>query len=400
MFILKKKGVENMYKGFKVKIYPNEEQQELLFQFFGSARFAYNWVIGLEKENYKNGGKFITKTQLTKLWKVKKKELLWAKKISGRAFRSGIFNAIESYERFFKGLSGYPKLKTKRNSRQSCGTHEQTTLIEHNRIKFEKLGWVKCHNNIPCTWSVHPNGRSMTDKTLCNPIISYDGVDFWFSVSVDVSDNQLDKNSEFTDAIGIDLGIKKLATDSSRIDCIKPNIEKDKKKLKRLQRRASRYYEKRLLESKTTKTKMSDIPKSKNLLKLEREINKVHKRIVNKLDTNIHEYTTRLVKSNPKAIVIEDLNVKGMMKNKHLSEKVKEAKFYEFRRQLKYKCKWNNVPLIIADRWFPSSKLCNCCGHKKLQLSLSEREYICEECGYKEDRDYNASLNLRDLAYN
>lgn len=126
-------------------------------------------------------------------------------------------------------------------------------------------------------------------------------------------------------------------------------------------------------ESKRTKTKLSEIPKSKNLIKLEREINKVYRRINNKLTTNIHEYTTHLVKMNPKAICIEDLNVSGMRKNKHLSEKINEAKFYEFRRQLAYKCEYYKVPLIIADRWYASSKICNCCGNKKQQLSLSER---------------------------
>lgn len=393
------KEVNSMYKGFKVKIYPNKEQQEKLFQFFGAARFAYNWTIAKEEDNYKQGNKFLNKTQLSKLWKVEKKNYPWTKEISGRAFRGGIYDASDAYDRFFKHLANKPCYKKKKYSHLSCSTHEENTLIESNRIKLEKLGWVKCHNNIPCTWSVHSNGKSMTDKTLCNPRVSFDGVDFWFSVALDV-DASFEKNQEQTEAIGIDLGIKKLATDSSKIDCIKPSIRKDKKKLKRLQRRAGRHYEKRLQESKRTKTKLSKIPKSKNLIKLEREINKVYRRIDNKLTTNIHEYTTHLVKLNPKAICIEDLNISGMKKNRHLSKKVNEAKFYEFRRQLTYKCEQYKVPLIIADRWYASSKICNCCGHKKQQLSLSERTYVCEECGYIEDRDYNASLNLRDLAYN
>lgn len=387
-----------MYIGYRVKIYPNEEQKQKLFRFFGSARFAYNWVIALENDNYKNGNKFLGKTQITKLWKTEKKKYPWTKEISGRAFRSGLYNAIEAYENFFKKKAGYPKFRKKKYSRLSCGTHEEHTLIESRRIKFEKLGWVKCRNSIPATWSNH-NGHSQSDVTLCNPTLSYDGVDFWFSVSVD-TEFIPEKNAEVTEPIGIDLGIKKLATDSAKIDCIKPNIRKDQKKLKRLQRRASRYYLKRTEESKRTKTKLSKIPKSENMIKLERQINKVHRRIKNKLTTNIHEYTTKLVKLNPKAICIEDLNVSGMRKNKHLARSVSEAKFYEVRRQLEYKCEKYEVPLIIADRWYASSKICNCCGHKKKFLSLSERTYVCEECGYVEDRDYNASLNLRDLAYN
>lgn len=387
-----------MYIGYKVKIYPNKEQKQKLFQFFGAARFAYNWVVALEQEKYKQENKFLGKAQISKLWKTEKKNYPWVKEVSGRALRSGMYNALDAYDRFFKKVSDYPKFKKKRSAHLSCRTHEETTLIESKRIKFEKLGWIKCKNNIPATWSKHGT-HSLSDTTLCNPTLSYDGVDFWFSVSID-TEFIPDNNAEVTEPIGIDLGIKKLATDSEKIDCIKPNIKKDQKKLKRLQRRASRYYLKRKEESQRTKSKLSDIPKSKNLIKLERQINKLYRRINNKLTTNIHEYTTKLVKRNPLAICIEDLNINGMRRNKHLSKSVNEAKFYEVRRQLTYKCEKYEVPLIIADRWYASSKICNCCGHKKKFLSLSERVYKCEECGYIEDRDYNASLNLRDLAYN
>ena len=388
-----------MYKGFKEKIYPNKEQQKLMFQFFGASRFAYNWVISVEEENYANGGDFLNKSQIQKLWKEKKKEFPWVKEMSGRAMRGGIYSALEAYDRFFKGVSSHPKFKSRKNSRMSCRTHECNTLIEKNKIKFEKIGWVRCRNNIPCSWSKTKAG-SRSNVILNNPTISYDGVDFWFSVSLDVDDTKFEMNKEKTEPIGIDLGIKQLATDSVYVDCYKPNISKEKKKLKRLQRRANRYYLKRTEESKRTKTKLSKIPKTKNLIKLERKINKVYIRIKNKLDTNIHQYTTGLVKRNPQAIVIEDLNIKGMMKNKHLAEKVAEAKFYEVRKQLEYKCRNNGIDLIVADRWYASSKICSYCGCKKHKLSLSERTYVCKECGYTEDRDRNASFNLRNLAYN
>ena len=151
-------------------------------------------------------------------------------------------------------------------------------------------------------------------------------------------------------------------------------------------------------ESKRTKIKFSQSHKSKNLLKLESKIRKEYRKINNILTTNIHTITSELVKLNPSSIVIEDLNVKGMRKNKHISEKINESKFYEFRKQLEYKCEWNNINLIIADRWYPSSKLCSSCGNKKDKLSLSERTYVCKKCGCVIDRDYNASLNLKYLA--
>ena len=379
-----------MIKGFKTMIYPTKEQSDKIIKFCNASRFAYNWAIALEEENYKNGGKFISGYDLTKRFTQFKKQEgnEWLKEISGRALKVAILNASTSYDNFFKGRSKYPKFKSKKRSKMSCATHEGTTIIERKRIRCEKLGWIASHkHNIPIGEGVK----------YYNPKLSFDGDNFWFSVSVEIND-YYDNDKEKTEPIGIDLGIKTLAVCSNGKSYNKPNIKKHKKKLKRLQRKASRQYQKMLDESKKTKIKFSQLHKSKNLLKLESIIRKEYRKINNILTTNIHTITSELVKLNPSSIVIEDLNVQGMMKNKHLSEKIKEAKFYEFRRQLEYKCKWNNVNLIIADRWYPSSKLCSSCGNRKKKLSLSERIYVCEECGCVIDRDYNASLNLKYLA--
>ena len=379
-----------MIKGFKTMIYPTKEQADKIIKFCNASRFAYNWAIALEEENYKNGGKFISGYDLTKRFTQFKKQEgnEWLKEISGRALKIAILNAATSYDNFFKGRSKHPKFKTKKRSKMSCATHEGTTIIERKRIRCEKLGWIASHkHNIPIG----------EDVKYYNPKLSFDGDNFWFSVSVEIGDyNNNDK--EKTEPIGIDLGIKTLAVCSNGKSYKKPNIKKHKKKLKRLQRKASRQYQKMLDASKETKVKFSEIHKSKNLLKLESIIRKQYRKINNILTTNIHTITSELVKLNPSSIVIEDLNVQGMMKNKHLSEKIQEAKFYEFRRQLEYKCKWNNVNLIIANRWYPSSKLCSSCGNKKDKLSLSERTYVCEKCNCVIDRDYNASLNLKYLA--
>ena len=382
-----------MIKGFKIMIYPTKEQSGKIIKFCNASRYIYNWALSLEEENYNNGNKFISGYELTKLLtKFKKQEgNEWLKEISGRALKVSVMNLANSYEVFFKGKSKHPKYKSKKHSKMSCATHEGTIIIEKKRIRCEKLGWIKSHkHNIPIGNNVK----------YYNPKLSFDGDNFWFSVGVEVldDDNKLNKNEQKTEPIGIDLGIKTLATCSNGINWNKPNISKEKKKLKRLQRKVSREYQKMILLSKETKTKFQYIQKSNNLLKLESKIRKVHKRINNKLNNNIHEFTSTLIKLNPEAIVIEDLNVKGMIKNKHLSEKIREAKFYEIRRQLEYKCNWNNIKLIIADRFYPSSKLCSCCGNKKAKLSLSERTYICDKCGAVIDRDYNASLNLKYLA--
>ena len=381
-----------MIKGYKTMIYPTKEQAEKIIKFCNASRFAYNWAIALEEENYKNGGKFISGYDLTKRFTQFKKQdgNEWLKEISGRALKVSILNASIAYDNFFKKRGKYPKFKTKKNSKMSCATHEGTTIIERKRIRCEKLGWIASHkHNIP----IGSNVKYYNHK------LSFDGDNFWFSVGVEILDDNTDTHdSDKSEPIGIDLGIKTLATCSNGMVCKKPNISKDKKRLRRLQKKVSRHYLKMLDESKRTKTKFSKLQKSKNLLELESQIRKVYRRIDNKLTTNIHEFTSSLIKLNPKAIVIEDLNIEGMRKNKHLSEKVNEAKFYEFRRQLTYKCEWNNIELILADRWFPSSKLCSHCGSKKDKLSLSERTYVCIECGCVIDRDYNASLNLKYLA--
>lgn len=379
-----------MIKGYKTMIYPTKEQADKIIKFCNASRFAYNWAIALEEENYKSGNKFISGYDLTKRFTQFKKQEgnEWLKEISGRALKVAILNAAQSYDNFFKKKSKHPKFKSKKHSKMSCATHEGTTIIERKRIRCEKLGWIKSHkHNIP----IGENVKYLNHK------LSFDGDNFWFSVSVEIDDYNND-NKDKTDPIGIDLGIKTLATCSNGKTFQKANIKKEKKKLKRLQKKVSRYYQKMIDESKKTKTKFDKLPKSKNLLKLESQIRNIYRRIDNKLTTNIHTITKQLIDENPSAIVIEDLNVSGMRKNKHLSEKINEAKFYEFRRQLEYKCKWYGIDLIVADRWYPSSKICSRCGNKKVKLSLSERTYVCQECGCIIDRDYNASLNLKYLA--
>ena len=377
-----------MIKGYKIMIYPNKEQQAKIISFCNAARFAYNWAIATEEKNHNNGGKFISSYDLTKMFTQFKKEEgnEWLKTISGRALKVAIMNAGESYQSFFKGKSKHPKFKSKRHSKMSCATHEGTTVIEQRKIRCEKLGWIPCHkHNIPMGDNIK----------YYNYKLSYDGINFWFSVGVELEDNNSDNKK--SEPIGIDLGIKTLATCSNGKKFNRVNIKKLEKRLKRLQRRVSKQYDKMIKISKETKTKFHKLQKSNNMIKLETKILKLQQHISNIRNNNIHEITSSLMKLNPSHIIIEDLNIRGMMKNRHLSRVITDCSFYEIRRQLEYKCKWKGIELVIADRWFPSSKLCSCCGHKKVKLSLSERTYICDECGLTIDRDLNASINLKNL---
>ena len=369
-----------MNKGYKVQIFPNEEQKLLMFKSFGCNRFAYNWALNKQQENYKNGGKFINDGDLRKEFtQLKKQEdFKWLKEVNNNVTKQAIKDLCKAYKSFFKGISKYPNYKSKKKSKQSFYNDVYKIKFDRNKVRLETIGWVDMAED-----------RIPKDCKYQNPRISYDGRKFWLSISCIVEDTTIDESSK-TEPIGIDLGIKTLMVCSNGMNFKRVKTKKQNKKLKRFQKRASRYYDKMM------KTKSSN--KSKNLQKLETLILKQHQKISNIRINNIHQATTKLIKLNPSAIVIEDLNVKGMMKNKHLSKDVADCSFHEIRRQLEYKCKWNNIKLIVADRWFPSSKLCSCCGNKKTKLSLSERTYICECCGTIIDRDYNASLNLKNLA--
>ena len=225
-----------------------------------------------------------------------------------------------------------------------------------------------------------------------NPRIKYDGINWYITVGIEYEYSTTLSSNE---GIGIDLGIKDLAicSDGSTYKNINKSqkVKKLEKRKRRLQRSISRKYEKN--------KKGGDYCKTSNIIKREKELLKLNYRLTNIRQNYLHQTTSEIVKREPSFICIEDLNVKGMMKNKHLSKVVQQQSFYEFRRQIEYKSAWNNIPVVIADRFFPSSKLCSCCGNIKKDLKLSHRIYKCE-CGNIIDRDYQASLNLKQYGEN
>ena len=374
-----------MEKGFKVQIFPNKEQKELMFKSFGCARFAYNWALAREKENYEKGGKFISDMDLRKEFTQlkKKEEFKWLNEINNNVTKQAIKDLCKAYKNFFNKKAKHPRFKSKKKSKKSFYNDvyriKFDDYFDDYKVRIASIGWMDMAEN-----------RIPKDCKYINPRISFDGVKFWLSISCILEDEE--NNLLKTEPIGIDMGIKTLMTCSNGMNFNRVSTKKEKKRLKRLQKKASRHYVQMM------KTKSSN--KSKNLLKLETLILKQHQRISNVRLNNIHQATTKLVKQNPKAIVVEDLNVQGMMKNKHLSEKIADCSFFEIYRQLEYKCKNKGIEFIVANRFYPSSKICSNCGYKKEKLSLSERTYICECCGNVIDRDFNASLNLKNLAYN
>ncbi len=384
-----------MIKTIRVMLLPNSKQKTKLFQYANTARFAYNWALGREQENYKDNGKFISDCDLRKEFTQMKKtdEYSWLNEISNNVTKQAIKDACNAYKRFFKGYSKFPNFKSRKYSTPSFYQDNVKIQFTGTHVKVEGFSSSKKKNKQKLNWiRLAEHGRIPTDCKYVNPRIKYDGINWYITVGIeDESHIGLPSN----DGIGIDLGIKDLAicSDNNKHQNINKTqkVKKLEKRKRRLQRSISRRYEKN--------KKGVSYCKTSNIVKSEKELLKINHRLTNIRQSYLHQITSELIKREPSFICIEDLNVSGIMKNKHLSKAVQQQCFYEFRRQIEYKAEWNNIPVIIADRFFPSSKLCSCCGNIKKDLKLSDRIYRCE-CGNVIDRDYQAALNLKRYGEN
>ena len=385
-----------MIKTIRVMLLPNNKQQTKLFQYANTSRFAYNWALGREQENYKNSGKFISDGDLRKEFTQLKKteEYKWLNSVSNNVTKQAIKDACDAYKKCFKGLAKHPRFKSRKHSVpkfyqdnikiQFTDTHvKMEGFSSSKKKKKQKLNWIKLaeYGKIP-----------IENCKYTNPRIKFDGINWWITIGIEYEDSTVLPTNE---GIGIDLGIKDLAicSDKNKYQNINKTqrVKKLEKRKRRLQRSISRRYEKN--------KKGVSYCKTSNIIKREKELLKLNHRLTNIRQNYLHQTTSEIVKREPSFICMEDLNVNGMMKNKHLSKAVQQQGFYEFRRQIEYKSVWNNIPVIIADRFFPSSKLCSCCGRIKKDLKLSDRIYRCE-CGNIIDRDYQAALNLKQYGEN
>lgn len=384
-----------MIQSIKVRLNPNNKQLTKLFQYAGCSRFAYNWAIAREQENYSQGNKFLTDIELRKEFTQLKKQqdYQWLNTISNNVAKQVIKDACFAYKLFFKGLCKYPKFKSKKHTTPAFFQDGVKIKFTDNHVKVEGFTMSKRRNKQKLNWiRLCEKERIPTDCKYSNPRFTYDGLHWYVSVGIELEDNTDIPTNE---GIGIDLGIKDLAICSDGITYKNINKTKHVKKLekrkRRLQRSISRRYEKN--------KKGVSYCKTSNIIKRAKELLKVMKRLTNIRQNHLHQITTEIIKRKPSFICMEDLNVSGMMKNRHLAKAVQQQCFYEFRTQIEYKSKWNNIQVILADRFFPSSKLCSCCGKIKKDLKLSDRTYKCE-CGNIIDRDYQASLNLKTYGEN
>lgn len=368
-----------MIKTYKVRLEPNKEQEQKLWQSAGTARWAYNWTLAKQEENYKNGSKFINDSELRKeLTQLKKTpEFEWLGNVSAQIPKQAVKDACNAYKSFFGKKSKKPRFKSRKKSKPTFYNRVDKLNIHDGKVTIERVGRVK----------LSEKNRIPENVKYYNPRVTHDGL-YWY-ISVGVEEEPI-KQELTGESIGIDVGIKDLAicsNGSTYKNINKSNkAKKIKKRLRRLQRKVSKKYE--------NNKKGESYEKTCNIIKLEKEILKLHKRLKNVRTNYIHKTTTEIVKTKPSRIVMEDLNVMGMMKNKHLSKAIQEQNLYEFQRQIQYKSEWNGIEFVKADRFFPSSKLCSECGSINKDLKLSDRIYKCPNCGNVIDRDYQASINL------
>ena len=351
-----------------------------MFQSAGTARWAYNWVLAKQEENYKAGNKFIQdgtlRKELTQLKKTEEYE--WLFNVSNNTTKQAIKDACNAYKRFFKKQANFPKFKSRKKSKPSFYNDSVKIKVTNSSVHLEKIGKVK----------LSEKGRiPYGEVTYYNPRVTFNGLHWYLSVGVESTVFQQEATGE---SLGIDLGIKDLAIVSNgkvygNINKT-PKVKKLTKHLKRMQRQVSRKYEMNKDGDKFVKTK--------NISRLETKIRKQYIKLTNIRTSYLHEVTTEIVKTKPSRVVVEDLNVRGMMKNRHLSKAIAEQSFYAFIETLRYKCEAQGIEFVKADRWCPSSKTCSYCGNIKKDLKLKDRIYSCDCCGKSIDRDLNASINL------
>lgn len=386
--------IRELLKSYKTELKPTPEQMQKINKTIGTCRFVYNFYLSHNKEIYEKEKKFVSGIDFSKwlnnMYLKENPDYSWIKEVSSKSVKKSIMNAESAYKCFFKGKSRFPKFKKKSDSDVKMyfvKTNAKTIIpCDRHRIKIPTLGWIRLKENgyIPTNPITH---------TIKSGVVSYKAGRYYVSVLVEEAEQIKQNLNNF--GLGIDLGVKDFAIISNGI--VKKNINKTvkikklEKKLKREQRCLSRKY---ISSKKCAKNEKKENTR-KNVQKQILKVQKLYHKIDDVRTDYINKCVSEIVKTKPSYITIEDLNISGMMKNRHLSKAVTSQKFYEFRIKLKAKCREHKIELRVVDRWFPSSKLCHECGSIKRDLKLSDREYRCE-CGYHADRDYNASLNLRD----
>ena len=415
-----------------MRLLPNNKQRTKLFQFAGASRFAYNWALDRQMTNFREGHKLQSDYDLRKEFTLLRNsgEYPWLLDISNNVTKQAIKDLCRAYGNFFRkqkqagyvryspkkiahyaridrkltvyDMNGHPKFRSKKNGDFRFYQDNMKIQFTETYVKLENIAGSKKRNRQRLNWiRLAEKGRIPIGAKYTNPRITFDGENWWLSIGIRTSRElkpmrglkfiHKKPKKTHTEGVGIDLGVKDLAivSDSTVVKNINRShiIKKLKKTRRRLQRQVSRKYQ--------MNKKGDSYCKTSNLIKSEKRLLRINHRLANIRANHVHQATAAIIDRKPRFICLEDLNVQGMMKNKHLSEKVQEQNLYEFRRQIEYKAHWAKIAVVIADRWYPSSKTCNECGYVNKDLKLSDRTYVCPHCGNVIDRDFQAALNLK-----
>ena len=375
-----------MIRTYKIRLFPTKEQEQLFYKHIGACRFIWNWGLDTQINYYQKTGKKYSGYDLMKMLTPLKKieEYSWLNEVSNASLQTILLDLDRAYKNFFKSGFGFPKFKSKKRAKKSFPVRCNATYF-YNEIyaQIPSIGKVRYKTNYNI-----PIGKNIK---LSNPRISFVNDKWILTVGIECENKAIELTSS---SMGIDLGVKDLAIVAIGNDkLVFKNINKTSKmrklnkKLKHLQRKTARKY-----------YTNGGYDKTNNILKTEAQIKELSYHISNIRQNYIHQITRQLVDMLPYRVVMEDLNVSGMMKNRHLSKAVQEQCFFNFIQIMKYKCEEYGIEFVQADRFYPSSKTCSSCGCINKDLKLSDRTYICSECGAVIDRDYNAAINLMQYA--
>ena len=379
-------------KGYKIKIYPTEDQKIVIDKTINMYRAVYNIALSIQNENHESGNSYIKYFDMCKIFSDMRNnnpDYIWMKDIQISIIRQALRDLDNAFINFFDKRSRYPRFKSKKHSKKFFTTRSERTNSHSSSIRIPGVGYINAKNNpIP------------VDVRLYNTGVSFDGYDYWFYCQIEQRSHRcidpIIPNG--VKAIGVDVGIRNMITTSNGKYYHLPDTFKLQKRLRRNQRRLQRYYNRYLAESMLTKTKYEDIPKSSNMMKA-LEINfKTQQKIKNKNRNEIHCATKEIVEQFPSCIVIENISsTKQIQGNNWIRKYTPSMMYYEIHRQLIYKAANRGIDILIADSEFPSSQLCSNCGHR--HKIYGNHRFICPNCGLKIDRDLNASINLEKLAY-
>ena len=384
-----------MLTAMKIKLKPTKEQEVLFWKSAGVARWAYNYFIAESNKHYDEYLKGNRETKTIKEGDVRKhiNNVLkntthtWLREVGSNVMKQAVKDADIARKRWFDGVADKPRFKSKRHSKISFYVNYESLRRTKEGFQGEKIGIVRTYQALP---------KLKDGQKYSNPRISFDGKSWFLSVGYEKKLELFELTGE---RLGIDVGIKELAVCSDGET--KGNINKThavkqiEKKLKREQRKLSRKLEANIKSRDKNQRPIyiKPLKDMRNIQKQNQIIRNLHKKLNDIRTNHLHQCSSEIVKIKPSRIVMETLNVKGMMKNKHLSKAIAGQKLYEFKRQIQYKCQKYGIEFVEADKWYPSSKTCSCCGRIKSDLKLKDRVFICE-CGFKLDRDLNASINL------